>query len=324
MYYLNFIKYLLLFGGYALGGFWNYSLIVFIFGIAPLLDHLFPRVNPNKYTNILVSNLVLYITAFAHFPLLYLVCILSKNLNWIELLGFTFSSSLCIGTMSVAVAHELCHNSNRLVRGLAYVVLSTVGYPHFTYSHVKVHHKYLGTKKDPSTARLGQNIYNFIWKSYFDNVIYTWKYGKKQKLRLILGYLAEISFFIYLLTISYISALFYFVIMVLVIVSFEMINYMGHYGLKKKGFHSDIPYSSHNGYISEDQSWDYYGCWTNIFIWNLQTHANHHTQQTKPYYTLKGFKKTPKLPMSYPWLLLMTLFPPLWYKVMDKKAIKTY
>ena len=64
--------------------------------------------------------------------------------------------------MSVAVAHELCHNSNRLVRGLAYIVLTTVGYPHFTYSHVKVHHKYLGTKKDPSTARLGQNIYNFI------------------------------------------------------------------------------------------------------------------------------------------------------------------
>lgn len=73
------------------------------------------------------------------------------------------------------------HTPNRFYRRLATLYMATLYYGHFTYHHLYRHHRDVATPLDVSTARKGQNVYEFIYKS----IINSWRavYNEEKELK---------------------------------------------------------------------------------------------------------------------------------------------
>ncbi|NVK32280.1 MAG: fatty acid desaturase, partial [Gammaproteobacteria bacterium] len=92
-------------------------------------------------------------------------------------------------------------------------------------------------------------------------------------------------------------------------------NYVEHYGLGRKRrengrYEPCLPY----------HSWNTNHIPTNLLLFHLQRHSDHHAHPTRPYQTLRNFDELPRLPSGYPGCFLLALVPPLWFKVMNPKV----
>ena len=88
------------------------------------------------------------------------------KLSAIEYVGLIISAGISSGAFGITVAHELIHQ-RYFERILSRIILFTVCYPHFCIEHVHGHHINVGTPKDPASARIGQNVYNFLFLQLF-------------------------------------------------------------------------------------------------------------------------------------------------------------
>ena len=55
---------------------------------------------------------------------------------------------------------------------------SKILYSHFFIEHIKGHHKHVGTPLDPATAKLGEALYPFVWRSFIGSYKSVWDYEK--------------------------------------------------------------------------------------------------------------------------------------------------
>jgi alkane 1-monooxygenase len=94
------------------------------------------------------------------------ICIVMQNftLSWstlVELVGIIFIASN-LSSAQFAVAHEVMHKPGKFYRYLATLHMLKLCYTHFTYHHLYRHHQQVATPADPSTARKGETVYQFI------------------------------------------------------------------------------------------------------------------------------------------------------------------
>jgi len=54
----------------------------------------------------------------------------------------------------------------------------------------------------------------------------------------------------------------------------------------------------------------------------LTRHSDHHHRASKKYQVLESIEESPQLPFGYTTSMLIALFPPLWFKLMNKRIIK--
>ena len=92
----------------------------------------------------------------------------------------------------------------------------------------------------------------------------------------------------------------------------ETVNYIEHYGLSReknaKGRYEKVrPHHSWNSNHSIGR----------VLLFELTRHSDHHAHPSRAYPELRHFEKSPQLPSGYPAMVLMALFPPLWFKIMD-------
>lgn len=74
------------------------------------------------------------------------------------------------GGLAFTVAHEATHGHTKGDRALAAALLATAGYGHWRDAHL-AHHRNVGTRRDPATARLGETLYEFIPRSVWGGVV---------------------------------------------------------------------------------------------------------------------------------------------------------
>jgi alkane 1-monooxygenase len=60
---------------------------------------------------------------------------------------------------------------------------------------------------------------------------------------------------------------------------------------------------------------------SNLILFNLQRHSDHHANATRRYQSLRSFEQLPELPSGYPLMFAIALIPPLWYAVMDPRTL---
>jgi alkane 1-monooxygenase len=99
----------------------------------------------------------------------------------------------------------------------------------------------------------------------------------------------------------------------------EVVNYVEHYGLLRQ--------KAANGRYERCQachSWNSNHVASNVFLYNLERHSDHHANPTRRYQTLRHFDDAPQLPSGYGLMLGMAYMPPLWRKVMDKRVLALY
>jgi alkane 1-monooxygenase len=76
--------------------------------------------------------------------------------------------------------------------------------------------------------------------------------------------------------------------------------------------------------VTPRHSWNNNHLTTNLFLYHLQRHSDHHANPTRRYQALRHFEDSPQLPAGYAAMILLAYFPPLWRRVMDKRVMAHY
>jgi alkane 1-monooxygenase len=99
----------------------------------------------------------------------------------------------------------------------------------------------------------------------------------------------------------------------------EVVNYLEHYGLlRQKG--ADGRFVR----CDPEHSWNSNHVVTNLFLYQLQRHSDHHANPTRHYQALRHFDHSPQLPSGYAGMIVLAYVPPLWFAVMNKRVLKHY
>lgn len=307
--------------GLVFGGGWTWSGVFLILGLHPLLDIAFKTykvpigassADDNK------ANLILLGTPF--FLLVFWGIALFSYLNnsGIAAVGVILSSGLVMGYMGITTAHELVHRQNQIERWLGFFILWLANYGHWGIEHVYGHHKYVATSKDASTARLNESIYFFWLRNIYQIFICSFEHEKnktffqsKVKISLLIQFvIAAILFLIF----SWQGIVFYFSQGLVAAILLSSAEYLEHYGLlrEKKADGNFEPTQDHH-------SWDCDYYFTNIVLVNLGFHSYHHKKPLVKYPQLPTFIGPQKLPLGYSGMILLAIFPPLFFKIMNPK-----
>ena len=315
---------------------WSWATVVLGFGIIPVLELLMPQSTENVRPEAEPARLrkrffdrLLYL----NFPLLFLIVIWYlyvvqfHALQPAEWIGLTFSTGIIVGVLGINVAHELGHRNTRIEQGMAKWMLLTALYQHFFIEHNRGHHKNVATDLDPASAVYGEPLQTFWLRSIYGSWRGAWalerqrleKAGKpvwsleNEMLRFQLWqllWLAAIT-----LTLGWRALAGALCIAAIGILLLETINYIEHYGLRRKTLPSGRPEP-----VSPAHSWNSNHEMGRIFLYELTRHSDHHYKATRKYQILRHLDESPQLPFGYPTSVLLALVPPVWFRVMHRRG----
>lgn len=312
---------------------------LFVFGIIPALDYLNGEDQsnpPDEIVEALAKEKFYRIAVYGAAVGLYVsfiwgVYMLAKGgLAWHAMLGLTVSLGVISG-ISVNTSHELGHKSSAFERILAKLALAPTFYGNFFVEHNRGHHVRVSTPEDPASARFGEHLYEFIIRSAVGAHQSAWELEKKRLARSNKGpftwendnlqaWAMSVVLFGGLIAWLGVGIVPYLVAQAIIgIVIFETVNYLEHYGLLRQKL-ADGRYER----CQPQHSWNSNHRISNIALYQLQRHSDHHANPTRPYQALRHFEGLPELPNGYAGMILLAAVPPLWFKVMDPKVVAHY
>jgi len=242
-------------------------------------------------------------------------------------LGWLLSQGVVSGIVAINVAHELIHKDSTLERGTGGMLLCTVGYHGFKIEHVRGHHVHVSTPEDPSSAPLGRSLWQFLPAALRQNAANAWRL-EAQRLRRAgrsswslhnemigwtLLWLALVAAAAMLAGI--VGAAFFVAQGIVAAISLEIINYVEHYGLERA---RDA--SGRYERTTHLHSWNSDYRLSNLLLFQLQRHSDHHETPRRRYQALLHHADSPQLPAGYPTMFVLALLPPLWRRIMDPRV----
>ena len=252
------------------------------------------------------------------------------GLNTIDIAGRVISMGLLCATFGINVAHELGHRVNKMEQTFAKMLLLTSLYMHFFIEHNKGHHKHVATPHDPSTAKYNQSLYAFWPQTLIGTYLSAWKIAneeveKKGKRRwslqneMLLFQLIQLTFVLIILYFFSVKITILFIVAALIGgLLLESVNYIEHYGLSRTQT-SEQQFER----VQPHHSWNSNHIIGRLMLFELSRHSDHHYLASRKYQILRSFDNAPQMPTGYPGMILLSLFPPLWFKIMHQQ-IKKY
>ncbi len=216
-------------------------------------------------------------------------------------------------------------------RWLSKITLAQTCYGHFYIEHNRGHHVRVATPEDPASARFGETFWEFLPRSVWGSLRSAWQLEAKRLRRAdkspwhwsndVLNAWAMSVVFCGVLIAVFGLALIPFIVIQAVFgfTLLETVNYLEHYGLLRQ--------KTTNGRYERctpEHSWNSDHLVTNLFLYHLQRHSDHHANPTRRYQTLRSMDGAPNLPSGYASMIALTYFPPLWRKVMDHRVLEHY
>ena len=274
---------------------------------------------------------VLYVIVLLQLPILFffLNSMQEPNLTLSDIIARVLTMGLLCGTFGINVGHELGHRNNFIEQTMAKLLLSTSLYMHFFIEHNKGHHKHVATPNDPSSARLGESLYVFYYRTIVYSYLSAWKIANEECVKKgkpvfsIYNEMLQAHFWqLLLVTIIYLlfGGLITFYFLLAAVFGFlllETVNYIEHYGLSRK--------QNENGKYERTMphhSWNSNHILGRMMLFELSRHSDHHYLASRKYQILQHHQNAPQMPTGYPGMMILSLFPPLWFKVMHKQMEK--
>ncbi len=282
---------------------------------------------------------------YAFIPLqmvsLVLACYLwsADNLSWLGLgaglgliskIGLTMTIGV-VGGGGINTAHELGHKRENLEGWLSKITLAQTLYGHFYIEHNRGHHVRVATPEDPASARFGESFWMFLPRSMFGSLKSAWELEKSRMQRInkpTLSMRNDVlnAWIMSVVLFGALTAVFGWQVLPFLIIQglfgaslLESVNYLEHYGLLRQR-----TASGRYERCAPVHSWNSDHIVTNIFLYHLQRHSDHHANPLRRYQTLRSMDGAPNLPSGYATLITLTYFPPLWRKLMDHRVIEHY
>ncbi|TXC66534.1 alkane 1-monooxygenase [Piscinibacter aquaticus] len=305
------------------------------YGLMPLLDALFgedrnnppeevvPQLEADRYYRVLT-----WITVPLYFVSL-IVCAWwagTQPMPWWALAVLAYVAGTNSG-MGLTTGHELGHKHNAFEQWLAKLILAVPAYGHFTVEHGRGHHRWVSTPEDHASARMGESIYRFALRELpgasaarqleaqrlglLGFSPWSWRNGMLQSYAISAALQLGL-----IVAIGPVMIVFLAVHNVVAWWQLTSANYVEHYGLLR----GKLP----NGQYEAPQphhSWNTNHLVTNLALFHLQRHSDHHANPSRRYQSLRHFPDLPQLPSGYFGMFTLAYFPRLWFRVMDARLL---
>jgi alkane 1-monooxygenase len=316
-------------------GFWWFG-PMFVFGIIPLIDLLAGRDAENPPEDALAwleeDRYYRWVT-YLFLPVQYATLVWGAwalttfDLAVVDRVGLAVTLG-CVGGIAINTAHELGHKREKHEKWFAKVALAQTFYGHFFIEHNRGHHTRVATPEDPASARLGEVVYEFWVRSVVGSVRNAWRL---ERVRLTRGggsvwtprndVLNAWAFSLVLwggLCVAFGPALLpYLVVQAVVgVLLLETVNYLEHYGMRRVR----TPAGRYEK-VDPSHSWNSNNIATNVLLYHLQRHSDHHANPVRRYQALRDFPESPVLPTGYAGMIVLSLLPWAWRRVMDPKVV---
>jgi alkane 1-monooxygenase len=260
---------------------------------------------------------------------LVLACYLwsSGDLSVLDSLGLAFTVGV-VGGIAINTAHELGHKRDNSERWLSRVALAQTGYGHFFIEHNRGHHVRVATPEDPASSRLGESFWAFLPRTVSGSLTSAWgieaarldRLGKSHwswHNDLLSAWAMTVGLFALLAIVFGPVVLPYLLIQAVLGFSLlEVVNYLEHYGLRRNK-REDGRYER----CLPEHSWNSNNVASNVLLYHLQRHSDHHANPTRRYQALRHVDDAPQLPTGYAGMIVLAWFPPLWRRVMDPRLL---
>jgi len=273
-----------------------------------------------------VYDLLLYVIVPLQWAVLalFLFRIHDPGLSPLDLAGRTLTMGMMCGIYGINVAHELGHRRHRWERDMARALLLTSLYMHFIIEHNRGHHARVATPDDPASARFNETVYAFWARSIVFGLVSAWRI-EAERLRkagrpmwsfrneMMRTALMEVVLVALIGAAFGPFALIAFLAAALVgILLLETVNYIEHYGLRRR-----MNDQGRYGRVEHIHSWNSDLLPGRIVLFELTRHSDHHYMASRKYQVLRSQETGPQLPTGYPGMMLLSLVPPLWFRVVN-------
>jgi len=317
------------------GGFWLLGPVL-VFVAFPLLDvavGVDPSNPPDSVLKWLEQDRYYRWCTYLFIPIQYaglvLACWLwgSGDLSVLESLGLAFTVGV-VGGIAINTAHELGHKRESSERWLSRVALAQTGYGHFFIEHNRGHHVRVATPEDPASSRLGESFWAFLPRTVLGSLRSAWGIEAARLDRVgashwgprndILTAWAMTAALFAALAVAFGPVVLPYLVLQAVIgfSLLEVVNYLEHYGLLR-GKKEDGRYER----CRPEHSWNSNNVASNVLLYHLQRHSDHHANPTRRYQALRHVEEAPQLPTGYAGMIVLAWFPPLWRRVMDQRLL---
>jgi alkane 1-monooxygenase len=255
----------------------------------------------------------------------------TQDLDLVSEIGLALTMGVVSG-IAINTAHELGHKREENERWLSKIALASSGYGHFYVEHNRGHHVRVATPEDPASSRFGENFWiSFLPRTVWGSLKSSWhlevkRFSRHEKIPwslrndILISWAMTIVLFSALCLVFGIGVLPWLVVQAVVgFTLLEIVNYLEHYGLKR-GKRDDGRYVA----VDPRHSWNADHTVSNLLLYQLQRHSDHHANPVRRYQTLRHFEESPQLPSGYGTMIVVAVFPPLWRRVMDPKVVAHY
>jgi len=310
--------------------------LVISYGLFPLLDFfvgedennppeaVVPLLEADRYYRVLT-----YLTVPLHFVALVGSAWWAgtQDLSWWAFLVLAYTAGTDAG-LGINTGHELGHKHTALEQWLAKIVLAVPVYGHFCIEHNRGHHRDVATPEDPASSRMGESIYRFALREIPGGIRRAWRSEAERLARAGRSAWSVHNGMLHSYAISavlqagLVAAFGWTMIPFLAIHNLvawwqlTSANYVEHYGLLRRR----LP----NGKYERPQphhSWNANHTVTNLLLFQLERHSDHHAYPSRRYQSLRHFENLPRLPNGYLGMFPLAYVPPLWFRVMDPRLM---
>ena len=324
----------------SLENLFSWGVPVVVFGIIPVLDLLLgkdalnpdeevdvPKMNSEAFYRVITLGWVAGYAVLLVWGMLELV---SGQFSAVGGIGWVVSIGI-VGGLGINVAHELIHKDGKLETRAGGFLLSLVCYAGFKVEHLRGHHVHVSTPDDASSSRYNQSLYNFLPQAYLRNFLNAWKLEAQRLERkgekafswrneLIWWYsISALVFIAFTVAFGWLGAAFFLVQSFVAFTLLEIVNYLEHYGLHRRKLDN-----GRYERTTPEHSWNSNYFLTNVFLFHLQRHSDHHAYAKRRYQVLRHHEIAPQLPAGYAAMIVLATIPPLWKRIMNPRVEAYY
>lgn len=323
---------LLILAATAWGGF-AWLALIWLTLVAALADRLLepPKLAPADDETLAWSTVLPVALACGHGLVLLSTtsALASATLTFGQSIALFFATVSFFGQVSHPNAHELIHRSSSALRALGAAVYTSVAFGHHVSAHRLVHHRHVGTPADPNTPLPGEPFWAYLpraWRGSFEagieceierlehkdhgpnhitNPYWIWIGGAIFTLALVI------------LVAGFAGALFFVALSMFTGAQILLSDYVQHYGLQRL-----ILPSNRYEPVGPHHSWNAPKGFSSYLMMNAPSHSEHHMHPARPYESLDPEANVPTLPFSMPIMGCIAMVPPVWFRMMDRRALK--
>lgn len=243
----------------------------------------------------------------------------------LETLGLVLSMGMACGILGINAAHELGHRSTQYEQVMSKLLLLTSLYMHFFIEHNRGHHRHVSTDEDPASAKKGEWVYRFYFRTIVGSWRSAWQLERERLEKKGLAFwgihnemlrfqCVQLAFLVAIAMIYDVQTFACFIAAAGIgVLLLETVNYIEHYGLRRQLV---------NGKYERTMpchSWNSNHPLGRLMLLELSRHSDHHYAASRKYQILRHFDDSPQMPTGYPGMIILALVPPLWFRVMDKQ-----